>query len=249
MQSHRAHLDVLHCENPNGIHSQALWHHTSVGCAILDVAGTVLDANPALLRLLGVAPAEFQQSLSLFDYCVDDQACMHHLNVVCSTAAPHVSELHFRRPDGEGIELRFETSMCPGGECHMLAVVIDVTIQRQQRAREQQIQQVQEQRRMASLQMMAGGVAHEINNALAVIMGNTELAQADLAPDHQAQVLLRSVRDAVQHAAQFIHQVLYLAGDVEVNRQPCDLNDMAVAIQALLHYSALPTPAGIAAGP
>ncbi len=67
---------------------------------------------------------------------------------------------------------------------------------------------LQRARRMEALGTLAGGIAHNFNNVLFPIMGNTELAMMDLTKDSQAYQNLTQVLQAVDKAKNLVRQIL-----------------------------------------
>lgn len=55
---------------------------------------------------------------------------------------------------------------------------------RAEEERNELLLQLQQSQKMESIGRLAGGVAHDFNNMLAVIMGHTEMAQLRLEPGH-----------------------------------------------------------------
>lgn len=72
-------------------------------------------------------------------------------------------------------------------------------------------QRLEATRRMASLGRLAGGVSHEINNALATVLGFAQLAQLSTKHDERTQADLGEVVRAGRRAASITHQLLAFA--------------------------------------
>ncbi|GAB1340977.1 hypothetical protein MASR1M101_01040 [Gemmatimonas sp.] len=72
-------------------------------------------------------------------------------------------------------------------------------------------QRLEATRRMASLGRLAGGVSHEINNALATVLGFAQLAQLSTQHDERTQADLGEVVRAGRRAAGITHQLLAFA--------------------------------------
>ncbi len=96
--------------------------------------------------------------------------------------------------------------------------------------------QVQQAQKLESLGVMAGGIAHDFNNLLTGIMGNTELAQLDMAEDSNGYRYLEGVLQSSRRAAELCRQMLAYAGrgkfvtqSIELNRL---INDMLPLLQA-----------------
>jgi PAS domain S-box-containing protein len=77
--------------------------------------------------------------------------------------------------------------------------------QARQRALEEQLRQAQ---KMEALGHLTGGVAHDFNNILTVIQGNTELARALLDHDHAARAHLDGVLTAARKGALLTQRLL-----------------------------------------
>jgi signal transduction histidine kinase/ligand-binding sensor domain-containing protein/ActR/RegA family two-component response regulator len=87
-------------------------------------------------------------------------------------------------------------------------------------------QRLQSARRMASLGRLAGGVSHEINNALTTVLGFAQLAQIAARNDERMQADLGEVVRAGRRAAGITHQLLAFARQHHTALQPLSLPAM-----------------------
>ena len=99
-----------------------------------------------------------------------------------------------------------------------VAVARDVT---RQLAIEADMQQTQ---RIESIGRLAGGVAHDFNNMLSVILGHAELALADMQPDSQLAAELQAIIQAVNQSRDIIQQLLAFACKQIIAPKVLDLN-------------------------
>jgi signal transduction histidine kinase/CheY-like chemotaxis protein len=84
---------------------------------------------------------------------------------------------------------------------------------------------IQEQnRKLESLGLMAGGLAHDFNNFLLAILGNADLLDRDLAAGKPGDELLSEIRKAAGRAADLCSQLLAYAGKGKTTFQPVDLS-------------------------
>lgn len=81
-------------------------------------------------------------------------------------------------------------------------------------------------RRLASLGRLAGGVSHEINNALATVLGFAQLAQLSARHDERVQADLGEVVRAGRRAANITHQLLAFARQHHTALRPVQLADI-----------------------
>jgi len=72
--------------------------------------------------------------------------------------------------------------------------------------------QVQQDRRLESLGVLAGGIAHDFNNILTSILGNAELALAELPASIPGRDSLREIVEASRRAAALAQQMLAYSG-------------------------------------
>ena len=86
--------------------------------------------------------------------------------------------------------------------------------------------------RMESVGRLAGGVAHDFNNMLGVIIGHAELALDQTAPGHPIHSNLDEIRKAARRSADLTRQLLAFARKQTVAPRPLNLNE---AISGLLN--------------
>ena len=82
--------------------------------------------------------------------------------------------------------------------------------------------QLRQARKMETIGVLAGGVAHEFNNLLYVISGNTELLLTQ--NQDQAQEMLQEILDATQKGADLVKQIMAFSRKSETCLQTIDLN-------------------------
>lgn len=124
-----------------------------------------------------------------------------------------------RRLDGS--EFHAEVSATPihyDGQDGALVFVRDISLRKEM---EDQLRQTQ---KMDSIGRLAGGVAHDYNNLLQVILGNAEMAMLVAGSNEELNVLLSEVHKAAQRSIEITRQLLGFARKQTVEPQVLELN-------------------------
>ncbi|WP_375257825.1 PAS domain-containing protein [Citreimonas sp.] len=114
-----------------------------------------------------------------------------------------------------------------GSVSHAVVIMDDVTERRQAEA------EVRRTERLALLGQLAGGVSHDFNNLLAVIMGNIELMGLTRDPAEAEQLRTEAV-DAVLRGKTLNESLLAFAGRATIEPRTEDLGEFIGALQPLL---------------
>lgn len=100
------------------------------------------------------------------------------------------------------------------------AIIVNLDISDRKKLEEQLLMA----QKMESVGRLAGGVAHDFNNMLSVILGNVELAMHILPPDDAVMERLNGVKDAAKRSANLTQQLLAFARKQPVSPKLLDLN-------------------------
>lgn len=81
-------------------------------------------------------------------------------------------------------------------------------------------QKLQEQQRIDSLAVLAGGVAHDFNNLLVSILGNAGLARIELSPESSAHEIIQRIETAAKNAGELTKQLMAYSGERALGDHP-----------------------------
>jgi two-component system sensor kinase FixL len=102
---------------------------------------------------------------------------------------------------------------------------VDVTEMRRLEHRHRVLEaQLNHSRKLEAVGTLAGGVAHEFNNQLAAIMGNLQLAELELASDHDATPLLREALNSTRKASDIVQRMLAFTHQARGTQLPARLD-------------------------
>jgi PAS domain S-box-containing protein len=113
----------------------------------------------------------------------------------------------------------------------VIATVRDIT---ERKRLEEQLQHAQ---KLEAIGQLAGGVAHEFNNTLTAIMGNLDLALAQLSSDSDQHSTLTVAFQAARRAAMLTQQLLTFSHRGATDLQPQDLGSIATEVVRLLRQT------------
>ncbi|MEW5723216.1 MAG: PAS domain S-box protein, partial [Thermodesulfobacteriota bacterium] len=115
-----------------------------------------------------------------------------------------------------------------GSITHFIAVKEDITAQK---VLEDQFRQAQ---KMESVGRLAGGVAHDFNNMLMVILGHAEMALDQVESTSPVHEDLQEILKAAQRSADLTRQLLAFARKQAVSPQVLDLNETVSGMLKML---------------
>ena len=112
---------------------------------------------------------------------------------------------------------------------------VDITDQVEaEREREKLQLQLQQAQKMESVGRLAGGVAHDFNNMLGVILGYIEMSLAKIEPDHPLAGYMHQIRRAAERSSNLTRQLLAFARKQPVLPKVVDLNHMVEGMLNML---------------
>ena len=201
--------------------------------------GLILFANPAMARLLGAAaPQDLVDTPFLrwfppeFHDAIRDR--IRHQRETGGAVSPMDQEC--LRLDGSRIPV--ETTASPfrfqNRDAH-LVFVRDITARHKAEAQRENLQtQLQQAQKMDSVGRLAGGVAHDFNNMLGVILGHAELALGQIDPAHPVFADLQEIQKAASRSADLTRQLLAFARKQTVAPKVIDLNEIVEGMLKML---------------
>jgi len=104
-------------------------------------------------------------------------------------------------------------------------VMADITAQKQtEKALQDSEEKLARSKKMESLGLLAGGVAHDLNNVLAGVATYPELLLMDLSPDSRLRKPIKVIQDSGHRAAAIVQDLLTVARGVAITKEPLNLN-------------------------
>ncbi|MCX7818261.1 MAG: PAS domain S-box protein [Kiritimatiellae bacterium] len=200
---------------------------------ITDTAARILYVNPAFERITGYSREEvLGRTPQLLKSGHHSDAFYRELWTTITAGRVWHGRFVNRRRDGRLYteEATISPVMDEAGRIvHYVAVKRDVTAELQMEA------ELEQSRRLELVGQMAGGLAHDFNNVLGVVLGETELALQQLDERHPLAAPLQAIRTAAEHGAALARQLLGFARRQSRAVVALSLNDGIARCLPLLH--------------
>ena len=137
-------------------------------------------------------------------------------------------EFTLKRKNGRHVAVEISTiTINIGGQDLVLGAARDITERkRAAQALQESEEKLARAKKMESLGLLAGGVAHDLNNVLSGIVSYPELILMDLPEDSKLRKPIETIQASGHRAADIVQDLLTVARGVAINRQPLNLNDL-----------------------
>jgi len=212
--------------------------------AIVDMneSGTITDWNAQAVTLFGWSHAE-ALGRPLHETIIPPSLRSAHRSGVARFLATGESTILNRRIEitalhRDGREFPVELAVAAlreGGRHSFRAFIRDLSERRQAEQERGQLEaRMQQAQKLEQLGLLAGGVAHDLNNLLAAILGHAGLARQDLPSDSTVLPQIDEIINAAQRAAEMTQQLLAYAGGGRVIVAPLDLAVLVEELTQLL---------------
>ncbi|MGA2228204.1 MAG: PAS domain S-box protein, partial [Syntrophobacteraceae bacterium] len=200
-----------------------------IGTSITSLSdGQIVDINDAYLDLSGYTRVELvgQDTLRL-EIWANPEDRLKWQKTLEEQGRIQGFETRFRKKSGEIRDVLVSAEVIGvAGQQYILSLVYDITerkrAEEQRKKLEEQLVQAQ---KMESVGRLAGGVAHDFNNMLGVIIGQAELALKICASNDKLQHNLEEILNAGLRSADLTRQLLGFARKQTAAPKILDLND------------------------
>ncbi|GFO60569.1 hypothetical protein GMST_28940 [Geomonas silvestris] len=206
---------------------------TADGIIVRDLAGRSVIANRRFAEMWGM-PEEILadgDERSMRDYVLDQLKDPHHFL--------EITERQRKDPQRESTDILafrdgrvFERVATPQVvEGNIVGRVINFRDITEQKNLEHQLRHAQ---KMEALGTLAGGVAHDFNNILTVIMGYCNLTSQQLESDTPLRQNLNQIMAASERAASLTNSLLAYSRKQAITPRPLDLNQCVLKVEKFL---------------
>jgi len=223
-----------------------LYHNAPVGYVVLDYAGIIVEANTVLADMLGQDNVQLHGNVFM-DYLHDDDQTIFRARWKTFFKNPGNKQLEMRigpsKKSMRHVTLSAVIDSVPDaakgqGSEQLLVAITDITDRKLLEKEQAELQAKQNRlEKTASLHRMAGAIAHNLNNQLAVVLGNLELAFSDVAVGSGVAGFLRSAMQGALKASETGGMMLSYLGQKTAEKEMIDLVDICERELQLLQHA------------
>ena len=219
-------------DDTNQVRQLAITESTTDLVAMLDIDGFFIHLNKAGHQMLEMDEDTDITQLRMARMFSDESASSFVKNDIpraVSSGASH-SELELKSLGGRIIPVSLVLiahNDASGYLSHFSIILRDITpIKEAEAEREKLIQQLSQSRKLETLGRLAGGVAHDFNNLMTVIMGYTEISLLNNDEGKSCQAELEVILESAYKAARLSSQLLDFSSKRLVEPQVINLDEV-----------------------
>jgi len=193
--------------------------------------GEIVDANPALARMLGYPTVDELRTVNMADVWASRGEREEMIDRHRREGRELSGNVTWRKKDGTPITVHLSGRLVEddaGRPDGFEAIAEDTT---ERRALEEQLRQSQ---KMEAVGRLARGIAHDFNNVLAAILGCSDLLQARLDPDDPAYLEAAEIGKAAERGAALTRQLLAFSRRQVFETQVLDLHAVVRTFDMML---------------
>jgi signal transduction histidine kinase len=152
---------------------------------------------------------------------------------VSSPTAPY-GEWELRRKDGSWVWAELSVRVLPSGTWLIFASDLDERKRREKESAESEAQRLQVQK-FDALGRLAGGMAHDFNNFLAVVLLQIDMLDLQLPADSPVRHRINEIKDVTKNAAGIVKQLIAFGRKQPMNPAPVVLNRVVRNLSHMLN--------------
>ena len=222
----------------------AIVDHALAALVTTDELGCIVEFNPAAEAMFGqpraaVLGRRVSEVMMPERYRGPHEAGMQRMQ---ARAAPRVMgkrlEMHALRADGSEFPMEMVLWRTDAqGRVFYTASIADLSERRDAAAQiERQREALRQSEKLTAMGSLLAGVAHELNNPLAIVMGRASLLEEKCESLPELRADAQRIREAAERCGRIVRTFLNMARSRPQTRSPVALNEMVRAAADMLQY-------------
>ncbi len=197
-----------------------------------DAEGRLVFVNQSAHQIFGYPPEALTKGLSLYAFVSPDDHDRLRTDIrnTLNKRSPSGREYTARCADGRTFPIAMYMSpiIAEDETVGVRGIAIDLS---DVRYLEERLSIAQ---KMEAVGLLAGGVAHDLNNLLGPILGYTELLMMEMPPGNPNRPSIQSIHNAGARARDLVQQLLAFARKQPLKMKTLDLNQVIIRFEKLL---------------
>ncbi|NUP90425.1 MAG: PAS domain S-box protein [Candidatus Sumerlaeia bacterium] len=218
---------------------RAFFESDVVGTLLGDIHGGIEQANDEFLRIVGYTREDLESGrlrwtdLTPAEFLPID---WEHVREAQERGACTPYEKQYLRKDGSRIWVLVGYILHGPKRQHSVAFILDLTKAKEAEAANLELQQqLTQAQKMESIGRLAGGVAHDFNNMLQVILGYGDMLRAELPPSEgDEREAVDQILAAASRAKELTSRLLAFGRKQVLSIRHTDLGDVVRGIEPML---------------
>ena len=228
----RAAVDALRESNER---HRAILKTAMDGFLLVDAEGRLREVNDAYAQMSGYSVAELLTMRVAELEAIETRQEIAERIARLSASGQERFETRHRRKDGSTFDIAMNVQVHGPDGGQFVAFIQDVSARKRAEAERAAMQaQLQQAQKMESVGRLAGGVAHDFNNMLGVILGYVDIALQQVATGSQLREDLEEVRRVAVRSVELTRQLLAFARRQNVAPKVLDLNATVAGMMKML---------------
>ncbi|MGO8823184.1 MAG: two-component system sensor histidine kinase NtrB [Desulfomonilaceae bacterium] len=218
---------------------KSIFENSLDGIFLSSSHGDILKANPAACAMLDRQEGDILASRRDSFVELDDPAYHESLETRRLTGRFR-GEVNFKRKDGSTFpaDIASVTFEDTTGDIRAITVVRDISERKTaEMERENLRAQLFQSQKMEALGTLVGGLAHDFNNMLQIMVGYAEVLLLGKKEGDRDYVELQTIFKTAQQEAELVKRLITFAGKGPVKKIPVDLNFQVKELAAMLSPS------------
>jgi two-component system cell cycle sensor histidine kinase/response regulator CckA len=197
---------------------------------IIGPNGKFIEANPAIVEMFGFNNREEFLTVRVSDLYKNKDDRKEYKTRILKEGSVRNHELQLRKKDGTAFIGSVSAVMVKdekGEVKYSDGIIEDITERKQtEKTLRESEEKLVRSKKMESLGLLAGGVAHDLNNVLAGVVSYPELLLIDLPEDSKLRKPIETMQESGHRAAAIVQDLLTIAKGVATTKEPLYLNDL-----------------------
>lgn len=193
----------------------------------MDTSGTILVITPSVQEIWRESPQELEGTCLLDRMSGEDRN--RFMDQILAGQEVQNQETVFSTRIGEiscAVSARLSPED-PSSPASIIGVLRDITQRKEMEKEKQGLEEkLRQSQKMEALGLLAGGVAHDLNNILSGIVAYPDLIIHGLPPDSPLTPRLQAIKKSGEKAAAILDDLLNLARRNSITRQVIDMGDL-----------------------